>query len=294
MPNHVTDSDRIQLTTRSLFFWTSIAAVCLLPAVYQNPVTIIVAFCVVMVLLVASKRVRYADAWPIGLLGLFFMGCLMLPTVNSPHPAGKRTICSNNMRQISLALLNYESNHGHFPPAYTVDENGNRLHSWRTLILPYMEYDHLYNQIVFELPWDHPANAAVASVMPDIYRCPSEQRRKRIDFTTPYIGIIGDGLIWKNDGEETRLLDVSDGISNTIMLVEAHQHRVHWMSPNDLQYERLIQLLKNSDFEFTKGTHTGGCNIARGDGSVSFLRNSTPPDILISALLINDGNAEEF
>ena len=64
---------------------------------------------------------------------------LLLPTVRAAHEPARRSQCCNNLKQIALALHNYADEHGEFPPAYTVDEQGQPLHSWRTLILPYLE-----------------------------------------------------------------------------------------------------------------------------------------------------------
>ncbi|MEL7264459.1 MAG: DUF1559 domain-containing protein [Planctomycetota bacterium] len=68
--------------------------------------------------------------------------------------------CSNNVKQIGLGLANYHASWNSFPPAYTVDANGNRLHSWRTLILPYVEQQPLYDRIDLTKPWDDPAHAS--------------------------------------------------------------------------------------------------------------------------------------
>lgn len=85
---------------------------------------------------------------------------LLLPATRRARPAVYRMHCSNNLKQISLALHNYEETYRSFPPAWTVDENGNRLHSWRTMILPYLEQKPLYDSIDLSKPWDDPANAA--------------------------------------------------------------------------------------------------------------------------------------
>ena len=66
--------------------------------------------------------------------------------------------CANNLKQIALALRNYESVYHALPPAYTVDAEGKPLHSWRTLILPYLEQQALYDKIDLSKPWDDPAN----------------------------------------------------------------------------------------------------------------------------------------
>src|SRR5262245_60216991 len=64
---------------------------------------------------------------------------LLLPARRGSSGGGRRMYCSNNLKQIGLALHNYHDKYGALPPAYTVDEDGKPLHSWRTLILPFME-----------------------------------------------------------------------------------------------------------------------------------------------------------
>lgn len=64
---------------------------------------------------------------------------LFLPATRNVRPAAYRSQCKNNLKQIGLALHNYHDEYQAFPPAYTVDADGKPLHSWRTLILPYME-----------------------------------------------------------------------------------------------------------------------------------------------------------
>src|SRR5262245_46299640 len=64
---------------------------------------------------------------------------LLLPATRSARPAARRAQCTNNLKQIALALRSYEQDHKALPPAYTVDESGRPLHSWRTLILPHLE-----------------------------------------------------------------------------------------------------------------------------------------------------------
>lgn len=48
--------------------------------------------------------------------------------------------CANQVQQIGLAIFNYAQVYRCLPPAYTTDRSGRRLHSWRTLILPYLVY----------------------------------------------------------------------------------------------------------------------------------------------------------
>ena len=74
--------------------------------------------------------------------------------------------CKNNLKQIALALHNYHQANGCFPPAYIADKNGRPMHSWRVLILPYLELDHLYKQYNFNEPWDGPNNKKLLAARP--------------------------------------------------------------------------------------------------------------------------------
>src|SRR5262245_40148113 len=68
---------------------------------------------------------------------------LLLPAVQAAREAARRTACANNLKQIGLAFQNYADAHGQFPPAYLADKDGKPMHSWRVLILPFMEQQNL-------------------------------------------------------------------------------------------------------------------------------------------------------
>jgi hypothetical protein len=57
-------------------------------------------------------------------------------TSREAHP---RAVCANNLKQIGLGILNYESYHGFLPPPYLANDQGRPIHSWRVLILPFVE-----------------------------------------------------------------------------------------------------------------------------------------------------------
>src|SRR5262245_60656054 len=92
----------------------------------------------------------------------FALACLLLPAVQSPGGGGRRATCANNLRNISLALCQYHDIHGTFPPAYITDEDGRPMHSWRVLLLPYLDQHSVYRQYRFDEPWDGPNNSALA------------------------------------------------------------------------------------------------------------------------------------
>src|SRR5688572_16604015 len=115
-----------------------------------------------------------------GVLGFIIIGLVLfilsplarIAPFGSRH-AAERNQCLNNTKQILLALQNYEAEHGTLPPAYSVDAEGNRLHSWRALILPYIEGNTTHQLIDYTKPWDDPANAEAREVVMEEYLCPS-------------------------------------------------------------------------------------------------------------------------
>ena len=79
------------------------------------------------------------------LIGCFIGGVTLLsrPVMRAREPA-RRANCSGHLSQLALALHNYVSVHGVLPPAHIDDENGRPMHSWRVLILPFIEEQALY------------------------------------------------------------------------------------------------------------------------------------------------------
>lgn len=114
---------------------------------------------------------------------------LLLPAVQGAREAARRAQCVNNLKQLGLALQNYESALGVFPPAYVgdpkasgsafgisyPDENFNTLpgFAWGTLILPYLEQAPLSASFNMNLPCWAPANSTSARTKLAVMICPS-------------------------------------------------------------------------------------------------------------------------
>jgi hypothetical protein len=196
---------------------------------------------------------------------------LLMPFSRGREPA-YRTQCKNNLKQIGLALHNYHDEHGVFPPAFTVDENGKRLHSWRTLILPYLEQKALYSSIDLSKPWDDPANRTAYETNIETYRCPSADVAPS---HATYLGLVGPDLFF-NSSEPRNIRAITDGTANTLMVVEVAQHQsVHWMSPQDADEESLLSIGEETEF-----SHMGGFQAALADGSVRFLSKNIATETL--------------
>ncbi len=212
---------------------------------------------------------------------------LLLPAVQAAREAARRSQCSNNLKQLALAMHNYHDTYRCFPPAYLADENGNPMHSWRVLILPFIEQQALYELYDFDQPWDSPANLSLAQTVIPAYQCPSDPSATGPE--TSYVMVVGPGTLY--DGTEpTSLQDITDGTSNTIMLVEVTGAGINWSEPRDLDLEQIALQINAPSGQGMGSKHPGGMNVAFCDGSVRFLSETIDPQTLERLITIDDGN----
>jgi prepilin-type processing-associated H-X9-DG protein len=202
----------------------------------------------------------------------------------SAGEAARRMSCQNNLKHIALALHNYEEVYHCLPPAYTVDASGKPLHSWRTLILPYLEQKWLYEKIDLTKPWDDPANKAAYDTKVSAYQCPSA---KHPVGQTSYLAVVGPGCCFQAT-EPRRLAEITDDPGLTLMVIEVDaEHAVHWMSPTDATERSILGF-----GESRRLPHPGGTQAAFVDGRVSFLGKEIKPATLRAAISVA-GNDDE-
>ncbi len=214
------------------------------------------------------------------LIGFVLIG-LLLPATRRARPAARRMQCSNHLKQIALAFHNYQLEFGRFPPAYTVDTNGNRLHSWRTLLLPYLEQKTLYEQIELDKPWDDPSNEKARSAMVPQYRCPEAKIPN--EHTNYQIIVAPNAFIQPGVGR--KLSEVTDKSEDTLLVFESQSSQsIHWMNPKDLPIEEIQYNLTTS-----KSIHDGGRMAAFVDGHVEFLHQKLPANIIQGMVSIDGG-----
>ena len=236
---------------------------------------------------IANKGIRIAEVgywrgmkrsgftWTELLVCLAIVGVvvlLLLPGVRTPRHALRGMQCSNNLKQIALALHNYESKYKMLPPAYTVDGDGNRLHSWRSLILPFLEQSDLYAKIDFSKAWDDPANEAALRSSVSVYRCPSSEFPAG---HTSYLAIVGEHNCLRPQSGRM-FSEIVDGLNNTVIVVETEPSKAtHWMSPEDANEDMFVAVDPKS-----KTAHQNGRNACMADGSVLFLSVDASRDAL--------------
>ncbi len=187
---------------------------------------------------------------------------LLLPAVQQAREAARRSTCKNNLKQMGLAIHNYEGSTRVFPPS-SISTFGQgvwgypgtgpadpaiRLHSFASLILPYIDGAALYNGIDYSVSALAPANRAMASQTVASYRCPSyagaEFSTDPLYVTTvgydkfairnyvalgakSVLGLSGaipaEGVMYPRS--KTGFRDIVDGTSNTIMIAETKEDK---------------------------------------------------------------------
>ncbi len=156
----------------------------------------------------------------------------VLQSVMEARAATRRAVQMNNMKQISLAMVQYEIAQGNYPPAAS-EKEGKPLLSWRVAILPYLEEETLYRRFHLDEPWDSPHNLEVAKTMPSVFQSPDSPRNGK----TRVMVFTGKGAAF-NGGKTISNRDIRDGPSRTIMCVEAGPDKaVPWSKPEDLPFD---------------------------------------------------------
>jgi hypothetical protein len=194
----------------------------------------------------------------------------------------------NNLRQISIAMENYEQVKHAFPITGTgnFDANGNAYLSWRVHILPYLGETALYNKFHLNEPWNSPNNLPLLDEMPASFRSSGDS----FDSTTTRImtftgkdapfGFQTAGL--PQTGPSLSI--IADGSSQTLMVAEAGPDKaVPWTSPADMPFD------KNNPFASLGDLSSGKFFAGFFDAHVGTFGSDMDPAIL-SALVTRNGN----
>jgi len=209
---------------------------------------------------------------------------LHLRTAINGGPIAKVAICSGRLKTIGLALDNYHDEYGTFPPAYIASDDGTPMHSWRVLLLPYLHCHNLYMKYRFDEPWNSPHNLQLAEPL-DVFKCPSQSDEP--SSMTNYLAVIGERTCWP--GERSRSKEeITDGLGNTIQLVEVADSGILWSEPRDLH-----ELQWNPQVNASPGqgpsSHHLGAMVLFANGVARFLPDDFSPEELRAYLTVDGG-----
>jgi len=199
------------------------------------------------------------------------MAVLVLTAVQAAREADRRVQSSKRFRQLGLALHIHHDEKHRFPAAASYDKDGKKLLSWRVHILPYLQLNELYEKFHLDEPWDSEHNRKLIPLMPKVFQHPN---LPAADFKTNYLVPVGKGTIF-DDREGMEIGRITDGTSNTIMIVEANPDRaVVWTKPEDLEVDREHPLAGLGKLR------PRGFLVGFGDASVHAIPNDVEPTLL--------------
>lgn len=130
---------------------------------------------------------------------------LLLPAVQRARETSRRMQCSNNLKQMGVALSNYEQANKRFPPGN--DQAGERYHAWSSFVLPFLEQSTVSGRIDYSKHWDdRGGNSAIADLTIPTYVCPSGI--KSFAGKQDYAGVLGSSI--NSNGQQLAIVNGSD------------------------------------------------------------------------------------
>jgi len=146
--------------------------------------------------------------------------------------SARRCASYDSLYHLGYLLKEYHRHHGAFPPRYVADETGKPMHSWRVLLLLYVEEGERLDQYDLDEPWNGPRNSALAKTL----RADTFRYRKPGGSTqgypwTDYVAVASPDIEWPAKGPLTAY-EVTEG-SDRFMVVELPNSGIHWMEPRD-------------------------------------------------------------
>ena len=189
----------------------------------------------------------------------------LIGAVAAAREAARQTMCRGHLCALKTALLSYHDVYGSFPPAYVDGPDGRRWHSWRTLLLPFVDQQDAYDQYDFNEPWDGPHNRRLAERTPIPWlQCPSCAGFGTTS-TTNYVAVVGAGTVFP--GATTVSEDAVSRPDETILFVESDTLNPHWTEPRDLDLATMSLQIDAVEVPSISSPHNGGAHVMHvGDG----------------------------
>jgi prepilin-type processing-associated H-X9-DG protein len=241
---------------------------------------------------------------------------LLLPAIQAARESARRAKCLNNLKQIGIGALTYHDSFNSFPPGCTDRFKDpprvpkERLIAWSTLLLPFIEQSHLYEQMDLSIPFNSVANHAAQKYLVPTYLCPSTSRLMdgRVGHTTgdrngngienpgdywactDYGGMFGHMIPGETNTNNGVMIyqvgipmkEITDGLSHTIIVTEdtgrGWKSFGEWSNGENI-FDQHTLINTNQDNEMWSD-HPQGVNATFCDGSVRFLANETSASTL--------------
>jgi hypothetical protein len=226
---------------------------------------------------------------------------LLIPAIQAERDAALELSCAGNLKHTSQGLLNLESSMRKLPKAIQTSSSGKPYRSWRTQVYPdFLEqlpriYDastawdsgknmRLINGTPISIGGKDGAKAIVTLPrVPFCFACPKCKNPTGVN----YVVVTGTGTLFPEAGSVT-LSDVSDGVENTLLLVESVTCTPEWIEPRDLDIRTMQFAVNSRNGPSISSFHPGGALVCFADLEV-FLMTESITALELQALITIDG-----
>ncbi|TWT78687.1 hypothetical protein CA13_00830 [Planctomycetes bacterium CA13] len=258
-----------------------------------------------------SKRIAFV------LIGVTFAAVVVIilgETLRVSRQASHVMTNASCLERMLNGIHNYHGTYGQIPHVAIFNDEGVRVHSWRTTIVPWLT--NLPRVYRWDEPWDGPFNIRLAkgldvhvegiptyelgvnSIGPYdgpidfafMFRCePSE------DVSSSYchfFAVVGNQTAWPI-GKSRSFSEFSDGLENTILIVQSHELTSYWSQPEDLYFDGMSLQINDVDKAGISSATDIWPLVGFADGSVFHVNPQIPPSVLRALLTANGGEAIE-
>ncbi len=138
-----------------------------------------------------------------------------------------------SLARLSLALHNFNSAFRHLPAGVYTDPDGSPLYGWRTAILPFLDQAALWQAMDRKQAWNSDANAAVRKAVVPAYATTGDHGSDEAFINTTLRAPVFPGSVWHGNGTPPAIDDATDGLKETIVLIDAPaESAVEWSNPD--------------------------------------------------------------
>lgn len=251
---------------------------------------------------------------------------LLLPAIQKVRETASKLSCSNNLKQLGLSFQNYQTTHEVFPSLTGSYSGGQAPIHWPINLLPYLEQENIFKNYNQQSPWASTTNISAITTKVKIFLClstpdissymplaPNGKKYATLDYT-PMVNIdpvqMAAGYVnpppdqnlgFMNPYDGVRITDISDGLSNTLILGEDAGFPVYFQKGKILNNGIAFPWSWAGDYPWTNfdgcnqdgslggpftmngsnicefySFHLGGANFLMGDGHVIFISENIP------------------